>query len=74
VVVPTDEHPVQFERPTPTARLGDVVACTVCGAVVLNEARWRDQHRTNHDAHNKIHADLEAEARRYKSPPTYGGR
>lgn len=69
---PHASHPVQFEEVPASSHWGSAVACTLCGALVENAERWRDLHRKNHDDHNKVHAAIENEARRYKSPPRYG--
>jgi hypothetical protein len=74
---PHASHPVQFEESVAQdddlyAILPNLVGCTLCGAVVFDTERWRDLHRENHDKHNQVHAAIEHEARRYKSPPRYG--
>lgn len=60
-------HPVTFERV-----IDGLVACAVCGATVPSNMRWQELHRQNHDTHNKVHSDIEAQARRYVPPPRYG--
>lgn len=44
--------------------------CPTCGAWMLNPALHRNWHA---DTISRFHA-IAAEARRYKSPPVYGGR
>lgn len=64
---PNKSHPVQFK----TVR--DIfVACTLCGSAIPDTEAWRKLHRDSHDTHNKVHQEIETEARRYKSPPRYG--
>jgi hypothetical protein len=65
---PHARHPVQFEEVIGNHGL---VACTLCGAVVVDVEPWRDIHRRNHDKHNQVHHEIEEVARRYQSPPTY---
>lgn len=69
---PNANHPVQFEA----AELapGMVVACTLCGALVMDTEEWRKTHRDNHDKHNGVHARIERQAGSYVPPPLYGGR
>lgn len=66
---PNASHPVQFVNTSPGSHF---VVCTLCGSTVPRAEEWRDLHRKNHDDHNKVHAAIEHEARRYKSPPRYG--
>lgn len=63
---PNANHPVQFAVVAP-----GFVGCTLCGSLVFDDDEWLDLHRKNHDKHNQIHAQIEDEAGRYKSPPTY---
>lgn len=66
---PNASHPVQF-RDLPYHE--GLVGCTLCGSVVADADEWKDQHRENHDKHNRVHDKIEAEALSYKSPPRYG--
>lgn len=73
---PNARHPVQFKDivtvSSPWGSTG-LVACTLCGSIVADTDEWTTLHRENHDLHNRIHGIIEAEARRHKPEPTYGG-
>lgn len=65
---PNASHPVQFERFTANPL---IVVCTLCGAVVPYNEKWKNQHRQNHDDHNRVHDGIESQARSYVPEPRY---
>lgn len=72
---PNSSHPVQFKDVTVVQSpwgVAPIVACTLCGALIQGTEEWEKLHRSNHDAHNKVHEGIETQARRYVSPPRYG--
>lgn len=64
---PNASHPVQYEP----LLVDGLVGCVLCGSAVDDSERWKDLHRESHDKHNRVHASIESEAHRYKSPPRY---
>lgn len=66
---PHASHPVQFE-----VCMSDpyFAVCTLCGALVPTEEKWKNRHRQSHDDHNKVHASIEREALSYRPAPRYG--
>lgn len=62
------DHPVQFDQ-FPNSK-DFLTSCKLCHAVV--DPRHHEGHRDWHDAHNEVHNEIMAQARRYVDPPMYG--
>ena len=64
----TTGYPVQFE----SVWTEDLCACLVCGALVHSSDKWREAHRANHDALNKLLDKIMEQAKRHVPEPRYG--
>jgi hypothetical protein len=64
----SDDHPVQFE----SVWTEDLCACLVCGVLVHSSDKWREVHRKNHDALNKLLDKIMNDSRSDSRHATYG--